>query len=1501
MNQQSAKTHEIHGRARSKGNETLISSATNAFVVPFCVILTRIRASHAFCQIIFFVSEVIVHMQLFMTCTYPMLSDVWEQIPTSFNLTQIFTVFTRLLPQNLTFTVAARASYFICLIIVVSFTCLIVPLAFYRPNSVFSSSSLPYMPTIPIILLYILCFPMASLTTYFWFERENNNGYYPAVLCTVSFCFCFFGSRIYIHVLHCLPNFPKLYGVQWGMPQFYIKQSLYIAVFVVCEAMPYIPLQWTRILFVVINAVIFLMYAIESIYYCDGMILDFNILKVFTTLGGGIFHLISLSIMFTANRPGVYSSLILILSFPLLVFSYLICRSRIAHFHRVFSRAVKRKSNLELDQMNPRKLLVCIGTNLHLFQEDFSILDHITENNPENFDIISLYAKFAALTFVHFDKVHNLLVELKKLRNLNFAQQIVLTFIEILSLQDEKNHNQEKIGEMCSIVSTEFLRNLNLFWTEILLGRSERLISLATAVDNKYQTAVCLFTLLGTNRGKMSHSFEQFCSVSTLKVSDPVFPERYSFFKLLYEPKYQAVTYKDQQEALQLKNFRYQPPLRSVHISAFLAKYQKTIRILKITIVALPFIASIAFAIMPLIFSSIVYDYISPSWNLFYHLELAGVQIASVYAIHPFLLLSYYDNINASKLSREILNEKLFLTRMIDPYADMENMLKQLIANIPYVLRALDDYNYYEILDPIIKSYVQVSLTSYPNPVSRRVPFAKYLSIIPIRFSEQTKMGHDELIDYFNNSRWISLMINNSDLFLNNIIDFLYGFGEIAHKHCVKDLTNLAFNMEMVMLAVIVLFIILTIILVVILFRAYNKLFEPLFLLPKVSISELIDKLSSKPTNEIEEQEHQQVGSQITYNLKQLAYERPSQAFHTRKQFKFYILFVTIILIFLIRLLFSPIVSTLSNDSEEAFKGMTVAVEGYSTQISLLKTLRDIAELLCRYYAGLTVPIDRNNVLLRRIYTNTVDLQAELANISISGIDLPHIIDKNFYFVSPNNGTTVLANFTFVDKISYLYTQLYLLINTFQSKWSIMDTTAQSILEIMLSAISQHSPNFLDNTYSNALNSLHWMVDKCILLACISLYTVSIFYIIIRFWPTFSLGSADFAQPIFASIPPRSIHTFHQYLGAESDERSKDEDPHLAMSIFNDDSTFQTILDPLILTGSDGKIVTMSAPALQLFGLESIPNITLPEFLEKISYEHIGLQLPIIKPVLYSFHLKPIENDENSQSTGKSMHSDNIRDTASNPNIAITLVANVFPTAKFSTNGSQIFYSCLIEDVTKLSALIAQMNKEANRVRYLTVQLAPEITLDFFLEYQTFMSLQLPKLAIASFFIPTASESLDITLYVQEAIRDALHQSPSLTFFGRSVQMFRVISGLANTKTQAIEGATELILFSQRLMHNIIQLEDHLNISFDVRCGIHFSGPYIADVVSETPPVFELFGASMTISQQIAANAVPKHITISRDMYEAIFDQGFTITFEKEIRQIGGDEMSIHNVEPRSE
>jgi hypothetical protein len=288
-----------------------------------------------------------------------------------------------------------------------------------------------------------------------------------------------------------------------------------------------------------------------------------------------------------------------------------------------------------------------------------------------------------------------------------------------------------------------------------------------------------------------------------------------------------------------------------------------------------------------------------------------------------------------------------------------------------------------------------------------------------------------------------------------------------------------------------------------------------------------------------------------------------------------------------------------------------------------------------------------------------------------------------------------------------------------------------------------------------------------------------------------------------------------------------------------------------------------------------IPNsVDFPEFLRGIAEDCGDLSFPPVERTQFDF------------------------DFVQKNGAHILIECSLIPVAKYTMDSVTVSYACVLEDITKLNTLIGQLNLEANHLRLLTAQLVDGPALSSFLNDTPFQSIMVSKLAVAWCLIDDMSDrpKPDDMAMIQLAVRKTLERYPKLFFFGRSIQIFRVVSGLSSETMTATEISTEIVKFTHDLLDELDNL-DRMGVHAEMKCGIHISGPFYGEIVSEMPPVFELFGVAMPISLEMACSASSNHILISRDVYETIFDQGFVISFDKEIALINGDSMALHTVE----
>lgn len=1453
-----------------------MSAGSGKFVTRFCCILVETHKKRFSFSFFVTLATVLTHIQLACACGFPTDAKMWEGSEHTEYWNLIGSFFTRLVPTSASFRETVVASFFLFTVVLSSF-CSVFWLFFaFQPTTLFMSDSIPYVPTFHLFLLRVLHFPMISLTVYFIYERAQSGAVVAIVLSALSVAMTTAGIKFYDWILHGFPQFKQVVGVYWSLPPFLLPNILFAFVFVVCESYPYIDDKWEKILGSELCAGIFLYLTVDAIVTMRGVTERFNTLRISMYMYCTGFAITSpILTNLVAGWPGLYTAILLFSILPIFIIGSLISHARVESLRKIIVDALQKEDYEKFDKLPSLLKMSTVGHGFENMKEDLMLLERAAKLQPENFALLSFYAKFIAISMKDYVKLHEVVTVLKSLRSMTFFENASILFLDVIGLHEEHTENQRLITELCSGITGDFFRTLTLFWTEILLGRTERLTSLATAVDEKYRTTVNLFALVGTGKGKNNASYDHFCAATTVKLRPKIFGDGESLLGLIYDRKYGAIRFSNQEKVMAEHEFKYKPPLNSVHVSSFVSKSQDKIFALRTALMVLPFIVIIGLFAVGMAYVEIVNNDLTPSWELFASFTETMVQITNVYTLHTFLLLSHYSAVNFTLLAESMENNFLFDTKLADPYKDMNTLLTRLVSEVQVFMTDLESFNFPELVYDINTATVDVVLTTFSGAFPRSLNFTQYLSLIIIRFQEQANMDLPTLISYFNNSNRITAIVANWDDFLNSVSVFLGNFCTNSET-LISDLEDRRFIWfeSGQAIALCVMIIVCGIIIGLIGFED-RKLFDPLMALPKVAVSELFEKLSSQQQGS--EMARAQLDNQTAYNLKQMSLEKPSQDFTTnlRAQGRTIGLFVLFVIILKVIMLAITVESRIS--ANRAFEGLHAKFYAYELQMLLQSMLRDLVELYDRVLVDMTVPEDRNELLMERLSNKSLLIRTYLNFWHERCTDFEWTLDPNFFTgVGENITQSQFRFFSFLDKVSYIYITTYAILESFARTGELDTARCELLMSCLLAAITAQVPNLFQDSDNRALQNLAWMTDQGYLLIAIMAAVGVILILLVTPISMFKGEHKEFAVPVISSIPAASLQTFHQKLGASElgIEKRRDDDA-IAMEIFKDKTTFQTLIDSLLFMNVENKIIAFTPATLSLFEIDSFePNtIDFLEFLQGIrNLPNGNLDVELTLPPISRKDFDFIRVQKNG--------------------MKMLVVGKLVPVTKFKYQGHTIAYACTFEDATKLNSMIMQLNYEANQVRLLTAQLVNGPALPSFLDDIPFQPVMITKLAIASFMVSSDGFTLDVIRAIQKSIQEVLHAFPKILYFGRSVQLFRVVSGLESVMTPT-EVATEAVRFAKAIIDKFKETKE---VTASVRCGIHISGPFYGDVISEMPPIFELFGTSMSLSQEICAAAPSNHIVISRDVYESIFDQGFEITFEKEITTLAGESMSLHTV-----
>ena len=235
-----------------------------------------------------------------------------------------------------------------------------------------------------------------------------------------------------------------------------------------------------------------------------------------------------------------------------------------------------------------------------------------------------------------------------------------------------------------------------------------------------------------------------------------------------------------------------------------------------------------------------------------------------------------------------------------------------------------------------------------------------------------------------------------------------------------------------------------------------------------------------------------------------------------------------------------------------------------------------------------------------------------------------------------------------------------------------------------------------------------------------------------------------------------------------------------------------------------------------------------------------------------------------------------------------------------------------IESIKKsFKSMIERMEKKFKKVKqpepqdyeyviyYDDAQLVPEIAVKAVLENERFAPMMVQKM-IATYVCFT--EMKDLTTpwpfkELQRIVQETLARSKKLTFRGKSIQQFFVLSGLSENSLPLMEQAIESIKFGMELIRRVKEYQARTNTQFNIGIGVHAIGPCFAELTSSVPPIFEVSAPNMVIPTLVANYCSQNQVNITRDVYILVIALGYSIMFENEIQDLTGETLSVHYVQ----
>ena len=1283
--------------------------------------------------------------------------------------------------------------------------------------------------------------------------------------------------------------------------------------------------------FLTVNILVYLFIGIYILYFMPFILFSTQVFAFLMTLIGfcSTFFIFFIRLF---NDVDLIIQILITLLLPCAVLSFYYIKCFTDDFLLKILRMIETEDYSYLEKLNEFKTCIALSLAYHVLDKDLTIFKYAIKYHPKSF-LVALHAsKIAAIDEKNPDLIGEFLSQMRylarSLRSWTYLSLFQLVFFD--STQDP-HVQSSRMEHLYNSIIDDFLSSLHFFWTEILLGRTSRLSSLAYDANIKFTKATYAFSQLAPKYGKeqcMVESFERFLSFIPIRTTKKPFQNYKIITKILFSNTYTLYNRVNTTSVLSsLNNKSVFSPAASLlqgrnrskqllfhHLAIYLPFY---------------FIFGLLITYMVILFSPLTrsrdtLDMYETLMSLLY--DISGSYFAlSIYIPKSSIIHGPYN------MRPYIVGDWIFSSYLSDPPNDIYDLMDDARNRLNAIIGKLEDF---QLSDEVMQCLLETNgfyVKVYADIVEQEMSMIPFLNNYILQFTGPTILENPNLLEIFSES-YVDLLDTNylrAVEFITNTIDTLLRVEPILLNSELEDSKKRHISI-IVVVAVVVLA--LSVTFHAILIKIQSETFFPLLSLSKTVISELIEKVGDTialPSSLIKPLE-----SDERYYIRQLSYPTPPSHYLTNFRLTFNYFIYVLILLTIYVVLFFPVFIIKQNANLEIANSITNS----KTLLYLPYVLFEFGSEFLSYevpiYHNISENIEtRRNQVLDLLQQLNLEFSYPLTNLS----NMPEIYDSNKYFTeeqcNPSINNTCLS---FSNSLSYLLSYSFdslaneILIEELHMNQSEIDFNSDNSFGVVgnLYFVSSFSFNNIVFPFFKSLQDYYNFSN----LVYFALYTGAfvIFFlmmIISKLLRNRLIFPTNFSGAIISSIPLHVLNTNEKILSVISKKKVNSK---IGEKLINDPTIFDSISDILLLIDDDDEIAyaTPSTSTKLQYDLSDGLETKFTSFMRNIC------------GISFNDNYSTIDYRESSfDSRDTTRDSSEVRDTTSNTNkqafntlgininsidnnifdripptttesfpIKITLsesgdslfVCTLIPVNDFTYNDKQIKFACVLQDATYTNSLILRVNEEETQLHILISQLVPAPVTESLLKEGQFPAYTLDRSCVASFCI-TGIHSLKVKQIssIHKRIRALLNNYRDLTFIGRSCQHFRIISGVFSTMITIPEMANVIVNFSIDLMNAVSHLQDDFDIKEPVNlyCCVHMGSLYLADVTKNSLQIFDLYGFQMNVSEIVMLKYPPNQVIITDSIYDVISTEEFDITYFSYISKSNGIKYKLYSVE----
>lgn len=1460
---------------------------------------------------------IVTDLQIVAQSLFPANIDFWNS-SNCHGFATLFGYFARIIPASYPKEVYQKAFISIFFIqLDIAIICIWVFLSYN--NLLFRNSHSSYIFMIPVSLSKILLIP--SLSNFFY-ECMNFATYETAnlffVYSLISLLFGILFSYIFLMINHSIPTFSKTNSLSWSTKDFIYQITYSILITFEAELLHYASSRGWRIALLSIAICVHtfvIMGSVHSNLRNSFMFTSIRDISYLSLLISNILMLVHEFHPLKSSEFLQYFQTFLMISYLILYFIRKMYRFRITQLAQDY---LDHKNSDKLLKTSQPTIMLILANIYPRIKEDWSYFDPFIEYYSHNFLFLFFYAKFLVLNPSEKQRIRKVIKDLKRNQGHNFLYGIQTRFIETLFLQYDV---QKEISTGNRVGISNYFSSLKMFWTEILLSKVDKLLTLSVDAGNNFLSVIHNVSL-NSIEAEQFKKLNSVCFISKSRILEEKSKTMFSIVAKDHMYNTQNVinllkVSDNQYPNISREVIEARANTRSIFIWQFFAFY-------------LPFFLAAVILLLFTVFQYRAHAAFWPYLDLFKSFINVSNYFQASKGLIPFIVLSETNICNMTKIGSFINSADLYPSKLNNVRSDAILCMNQSIHLFEYVKTNLLTFINSTLVNEISNTKLIEQTLMFKDHF---ISFIPSMELTFVRQFSQFDSSIKDLIYVISTNLSVLLYYKNFEL-IDFMCSYAYNMTNMIPETVKAQTLAKIGTMMMAIYFLSGIFFIFSAISIFFLLRSYLFFFRKLLSISKNEISALITKLGSSNSSLAQYQ------FDVRYNINLLSYKAPPSSFQSNRNVAIILLIVDLILITVATMAIIPLKNSLvSSINNLYFDFNEMKLEAVILPFCF-KLSYSITELAYLYKTGNVK--GSHYAFFLNLLKQTVDDASKSLNAQMSSFGLT--VNDDFFQTVLDDGYSIHHSFQImINNLYQFYTDL-------------INEEPGIGIEEPIGYVFRFINNIVtDLSVQSALtmNELYMDSHKMnVMRPC--LYILGLFLV---FGATDLLLRRFKNGTVLCSVPISTISIIDS-----NDNNSS----MMSNDLLNTTTIFPKIGAYVLLVDKNNIITEMTNEASLFFEIE--PNsMTINELVRRIEKYPVPHVFPPEKTQSQTSLLHPDPSSFAIDDDNK------IEIDARVPTVQSENGQDVFLSFRFIQTGLEdSAFAVVIEDITDIQTLIVMLNEEANKVRMLVAQLVPaEISANILSDPFQYQPLAFSKLAIATFYI----ENMDLeeTKRVHTYLSSGLQKYPSLTYLGRSLTCFRIVTSLFDPNISIRQFTNQLIRFSFNFVKQIqtdsilfqykganynhhefaenpevsphlsgstsgnnialnqpahehspvikarekvrkidrtIRVSNSFNLaditallqnhqtaeSLKVRCGIHIDGPYFT-CAFDSPPYFNIVGECEDISLLIGMKCTPNQVNISRNVYEKVFDlNDYHIVFENEVYTLDGVPVQAYTV-----